>query len=321
MQYRSLGRSGLKVSEIAYGNWITHASQVEEHAALACVATALEHGVTTFDTADVYAAGRAETVLGKALRGVRRESVQISTKVFWPSGPGANDRSLSRKHIVESAHASLRRLGTDYLDLYQAHRYDHDTPLEETLRAFDDLVRQGKVLYIGVSEWRAEQIAAAVRAADQMGLDRIVSNQPQYNIIWRVIESEVIPLSQRVGVGQAVWSPLAQGVLSGKYLANAKPPTASRASSATMGQFIQSWLRPGVLDAVQALKPIAKEAGCTLSQFSLAWVLREPNVASAIVGASKPEQLEENVVSSGLVIDPDLFRQAEAIVASVKRGT
>jgi aryl-alcohol dehydrogenase-like predicted oxidoreductase len=209
MEYRHLGRSGLKISEIAYGNWITHGSQVAEESAAICVAAALEAGITSFDTADVYARTAAEEVLGRALRGVRRESVEIFTKVFWPTGPGMNDRGLSRKHIIESAHASLRRLQTDYVDLYQAHRYDHETPLEETLRAFDDLVRQGKALYIGVSEWRAEEIAAALKIADQMGLDRIVSNQPQYNMLWRVIESEIVPLCQQEGVGQIVWSPIA----------------------------------------------------------------------------------------------------------------
>src|SRR3984957_13279502 len=196
MEHRHLGRSGLKVSEIAYGNWLTHGSQVEEDAALACVAAALDEGTPTFDTAAVYAAAKAEEVLGRALHGVRWESLEICTKVFWPTGPGQNDRGLSRKHIMESAHASLRRLQTDYIDLYQAHRFDHETPLEETLRAFDDLVRQGKVLYIGVSEWRAEEIAAAVRIAGELGLDRIVSNQPQYNMVWRVIEAEIVPLSE-----------------------------------------------------------------------------------------------------------------------------
>src|SRR5579864_4580748 len=230
MEYRHLGRSGLMVSEIAYGNWITHGDQVEEQAAAECVRAALDEGITTFDTADVYAGGRAEEVLGRALHGVRRESLEIFTKVYWPTGSGRNDRGLSRKHITESVHGSLRRLRTDYLDLYQAHRYDHETPLEETLRAFDDLVRQGKVLYIGVSEWRAEEIADAVRIADEMGLDRIVSNQPQYNMIWRVIESEVVPLCEREGIGQIVWSPMAQGVLSGKYLPGAEPPPGSRAT-------------------------------------------------------------------------------------------
>ncbi len=235
MEHRHLGRSGLKVSEIAYGNWITHGSQVEEDAAKACVAAALDEGITTFDTADVYAGTRAEAVLGRALHGVRRESVEICTKVFWPTGPGPNDRGLSRKHIMESAHASLRRLQTDYVDLYQAHRYDHGTPLEETLRAFDDLVRQGKVLYIGVSEWRAEEIAAALRIADEMGLDRIVSNQPQYNMLWRVIEAEVRPaVRERRASARSSGPRSRQGVLTGKYLpgAGARPPDPGRPTRA-----------------------------------------------------------------------------------------
>src|SRR6516162_5187380 len=230
MEHRHLGRSGLMVSEIAYGNWITHGSQVEEDAAKACVAAALDEGITTFDTADVYAGTRAEEVLGRALQGVRRESVEIFTKVYWPVGDGRNDRGLSRKHIFESVHGSLRRLQTDYVDLYQAHRYDHETPLEETLRAFDDLVTQGKVLYVGVSEWRAEQIADALRIAGEMGFDRIVSNQPQYNMLWRVIEAEVVPLGEKEGIGQVVFSPIAQGILTGKYLPGAAPPAGSRAT-------------------------------------------------------------------------------------------
>ncbi len=230
MEHRHLGRSGLMVSEIAYGNWITHGSQVEEDAAKACVAAALDEGITTFDTADVYAGTRAEEVLGRALHGVRRESVEIFTKVYWPTGSGRNDRGLSRKHIIESAHGSLRRLQTDYVDLYQAHRYDYDTPLEETLRAFDDLVRQGKVLYVGVSEWRAEEISAALAIAGEMGFDRLVSNQPQYNMLWRVIEGAVIPLCVREGLGQVVWSPIAQGVLTGKYLPGQDVPAGSRAT-------------------------------------------------------------------------------------------
>src|SRR5450432_1423613 len=230
MEFRHLGRSGLKISEIAYGNWITHGSQVEEDAAKACVAAALDAGITTFDTADVYAGTKAEAVLGRALHGVRRESLEIFTKVYWPTGPGMNDRGLSRKHIMESAHASLRRLQTDYIDLYQAHRYDSETPLEETLRAFDDLIRQGKVLYVGVSEWRAEQIAAALKIAGEMGFDRIVSNQPQYNMVWRVIESEVVPLCEKEGIGQIVWSPIAQGSLTGKYLPGAAPLAETRAT-------------------------------------------------------------------------------------------
>jgi voltage-dependent potassium channel beta subunit len=303
MEHRHLGRSGLKVSEIAYGNWITHGSQVAEDAALACVAAALDEGITTFDTADVYAGTRAETVLGKALHGVRRESVEICTKVFWPTGPGQNDRGLSRKHIIESAHNSLRRLQTDYLDLYQAHRYDHETPLEETLRAFDDLVRQGKVLYIGVSEWRAEEIEAAVKIADQLGLDRIVSNQPQYNMIWRVIESEVVDVSQREGIGQIVWSPIAQGVLTGKYQPGTAPPVGSRATDEQGSGFISRLLADEILTRVQQLKPIAEQAGLTLAQLAVAWTLQNPAVSAAIIGATRPEQVRENVKASGVRLD------------------
>ena len=265
MEYRHLGKSGLKVSELTYGNWVTHGSQVGEDAAKTCVAAALDEGITSFDTADTYAGSRAEEVLGRALAGVRRESVEIFTKVYWPAGSGPNDRGLSRKHITESLHASLRRLGTDYVDLYQAHRYDHETPLEETLRAFDDLVRQGKALYIGVSEWRAEEIAAALRIADDMGFDRIVSNQPQYNMLWRVIEAEVVPLCEREGIGQLVFSPIAQGVLTGKYLPGQAPPANSRATDELGGaNFISRWMRDPLLARVQELRPLADEAGLML---------------------------------------------------------
>ena len=279
MEFRHLGRSGLKISEIAYGNWITHGSQVSEDAAKACVAAALDEGITTFDTADVYAGTKAEEVLGRALHGVRRESVEIFTKLFWPTGRGVNDRGLSRKHIMESANASLRRLGTDYLDLYQAHRYDHETPLDETMRAFDDLVRQGKVLYVGVSEWRSEEIAAALRIADQMGLDRIVSNQPQYNIIWRVIESEVVPLCEKEGIGQIVWSPIAQGTLTGKYLPGAAPPAASRATDDRGSVFIREYLTDDVLGRVQKLTPVARGRRA------------EPLPARSGVDAAEPERV------------------------------
>ena len=217
MDYRYLGGSGMYVSALSYGNWITHGSQIEEDTAIACVQAALEHGITTFDTADVYALGMAESVLGRALKGTARDSIEIFTKVYWRTGPNPNNSGLSRKHIIESVESSLQRLQTDHVDLLQAHRYDVFTPLEETLRAFDDLVRQGKVHYIGVSEWTAEQIADALRLADEMGFDRIISNQPQYSLIWRVIEAEVVPLCEKEGVGQIVWSPLAQGVLTGKY--------------------------------------------------------------------------------------------------------
>lgn len=315
MQYRRLGRSGLKVSEIAYGNWITHGSQVEEDAAVACVAAALDEGITTFDTADAYAQTRAESVLGRALHGQRRESIEIATKVYWPTGSGANDHGLSRKHIIESANASLRRLQTDYVDLYQAHRYDYETPLEETLRAFDDLVRQGKVLYVGVSEWRAEEIEAALKVADDLGLDRIVSNQPQYNMIWRVIEAEVIPASERAGLGQIVFSPIAQGVLTGKYLPGAAPPPGSRATDEQGGaNFISRLLTDDLLTRVQLLRPVAEQAGLTLAQLAVAWTLQNPNVAAAIVGATTPQQVTENARASGVKLDQAVLRQIDEIL-------
>ncbi|GAA4625605.1 aldo/keto reductase family protein [Actinoallomurus vinaceus] len=318
MEFRHLGRSGLKVSEISYGNWITHGSQVEEDAAKACVQAALEEGITTFDTADVYAGTRAEEVLGRALKGQRRESLEIFTKVYWPTGDGPNDRGLSRKHIFESIHGSLRRLQTDYVDLYQAHRFDHETPLEETLKTFDDLVRQGKVLYIGVSEWRAEEIARALKIADEMGLDRIVSNQPQYNMLWRVIESEVVPLSEKEGVGQIVWSPIAQGVLTGKYQPGAAPPAGSRATDEKSGAvFIQRLLNDEVLNRVQRLKPLAEEAGLSMAQLAIAWVLQNPNVSSAIVGATRPEQVRDNVKAAGRTLDAELLRRVDEILEPI----
>jgi len=317
MEFRHLGRSGLKISEIAYGNWLTHGSQVAEDAASACVAAALEEGITTFDTADVYAGTRAEEVLGRALHGVRRESVEIFTKVYWPTGPGVNDRGLSRKHIMESAHASLRRLQTDYVDLYQAHRFDHHTPLDETMRAFDDLVRHGKALYIGVSEWRADEIAAALKIADEMGLDRIISNQPQYNMIWRVIESEIVPLCEREGIGQIVWSPMAQGVLTGKYAPGAPPPAGSRATDERGSAFISEYLADDILSRVQQLRPVADEAGLTLSQLAIAWTLQNPNVSAAIVGATRPEQVRENVKAAGVQLEPAVLKRIDDILGPV----
>ncbi|HXP18852.1 MAG TPA: aldo/keto reductase family protein [Streptosporangiaceae bacterium] len=317
MEFRHLGKSGLKVSEIAYGNWLTHGSQVEEDAARACVAAALDEGITTFDTADVYAGTKAEEVLGRALHGIRRESLEIFTKVYWPTGSGVNDRGLSRKHIMESAHASLRRLRTDYVDLYQAHRYDHETPLEETMRAFDDLVRQGKALYIGVSEWRSEEIAAALRIAGQMGLDRIVSNQPQYNMIWRVIESEIVPLCEREGIGQLVWSPIAQGALTGKYQPGAEPPAGSRATDARGSTFIREYLTDDILRRVRELRQVADDAGLTQSQLAVAWTLQNPNVCAAIVGASRPEQVRENVRACGVRLDAALLRRIDDILGPV----
>jgi aryl-alcohol dehydrogenase-like predicted oxidoreductase len=318
MEYRHLGRSGLKISEIAYGNWITHGSQIEEEAALACVHAALDEGISTFDTADAYAGGRAEEVLGRAVAGVRRESVEIFTKVYWPRGDGPNNSGLSRKHIAESLHGSLRRLGTDYVDLYQAHRYDHETPLEETLRAFDDLVRAGKVLYVGVSEWRAEEIAAALRIADQMGLDRIVSNQPQYNMLWRVIEPEVLPLCEKEGIGQVVFSPIAQGVLTGKYAPGAQPPAGSRATDEAGGsRFISRWMNDEVLSAVAGLPALAAEAGLTPAQLAVAWVLRNPGVSAAIIGASRPEQVKDNAGAAGKTLGDDLVRKIDEVLGDV----
>src|SRR5215467_13207464 len=317
MEYRHLGRSGLMVSEIAYGNWITHGDQVEEQAAADCVRAALDEGITTFDTADAYAGGRAEEVLGRALHGVRRESLEIFTKVYWPTGGQPNDRGLSRKHVTESLHASLRRLQTDYVDLYQAHRYDHETPVEETMRAFDDLVRAGKVLYVGVSEWRAEEIAAALRVAGELGLDRIVSNQPQYNMLWRVIEAEVVPLCEKEGLGQIVWSPIAQGVLTGKYLPGGAPPAGSRATDPSGSSFIEGYLTDDILRRVQQLRPVADGAGLSMAQLAIAWVLQNPNVSAAIVGATRPEQVRENVRASGVRLDPELMRRIDEILGPV----
>ncbi|MHB0929217.1 MAG: aldo/keto reductase family protein [Candidatus Nanopelagicales bacterium] len=317
MEFRHLGKSGLKVSEISYGNWITHGSQVEEDAARACVKAALDCGITTFDTANVYAAGRAEEVLGRALRGQRREGLEVFTKVYWPMGDGANDRGLSRKHITESLHASLRRLQMDYVDLYQAHRMDVETPLEETLRAFDDLVRQGKVLYVGVSEWSAEQLREAARIADDMGFDRLVSNQPQYSALYRVIEERVIPASRELGIGQIVWSPMAQGVLSGKYKPGQPVPEGSRATSDAGKGFIQRLMGEEVLIAVQQLQPIAADLGLTMGQLALAWVLQNDNVSSAIMGATRPEQVHENVKASGVKLSSDVMAAIDAALAPV----
>ena len=308
MEFRHLGRSGLKISEITYGNWITHGSQVTDDLAIKTMQAAMAAGITTFDTADVYAATKAEEVMGKALKGQRRESLEIFTKVYWPTGEGVNDRGLSRKHIMESCENSLRRLQTDYVDLYQAHRYDYATPLEETLRAFDDLVRHGKVLYVGVSEWTAAQIRDAVRIASDMGFDRIVSNQPQYNMLWRVIEAEVVPASEELGIGQIVWSPIAQGVLTGKYKIGAPAPQGSRATDTSSGaSFVARWLNDPVLAAVEKLEPIAKDMNLTMSQLAIAWVLSNPNVSAAIVGASRPEQITENAKAAGVTLPSDVL--------------
>ena len=316
--YRHLGSSGLKITEITYGNWLTHGSQVEADTAIRCVHTALDLGITSFDTADVYANTRAEEVLGRALAGQRREGLEIFTKVYWPIGPkGPNDVGLSRKHIMEGINGSLTRLGMDYVDLYQAHRYDYATPLEETMQAFADVVRAGKALYIGVSEWTAEQIRTGQELATQMGF-RLVSNQPQYSALWRVIEDRVVPTSQDLGLGQIVWSPMAQGVLSGKYLPGQEPPAGSRATDDKGGrQMISRWLRDDVLTAVQALRPIAQDLGVTMPQLAIAWVLRNPAVSSAIVGASRPEQLVDTVKASGVHLDDDVMAAIDIALGDV----
>jgi aryl-alcohol dehydrogenase-like predicted oxidoreductase len=306
------------ISEITYGNWVTHGSQVEQEAAIKCVRTALDLGITTFDTADVYAGTKAEVVLGKALKGIRRESYELFTKVYFPTGKGKNDRGSSRKHIMESVHASLKRLQTDHIDLYQFHRFDYETPLEESLSAFDDLIRQGKVHYIGFSEWRSEEIKSALEIQDQRGYNRFVSSQPQYSMLWRVIEKEVAPLCAANGIGHIVWSPIAQGALSGKYLPGKKPPAGSRATDKRGGaNMISGWLRDEVLTAVQNLKPIADQAGLTLAQLAVAWVLQNPGVSSAIIGASKPSQIKENVKASGIKLEASLMKEIDVVLGAL----
>jgi aryl-alcohol dehydrogenase-like predicted oxidoreductase len=318
VEYRYLGNSGLKVSEITYGNWVTHGSQVENDAAVKTVHRALDLGITSFDTADTYANTVAESVLGEALKGQRRESLEIFTKVYWPTGPkGPNDTGLSRKHIFESINGSLRRLGTDYVELYQAHRFDYETPLEETMQAFADVVRQGKALYIGVSEWTAEQLREGHALAKSYGI-QLISNQPQYSALWRVIEGKVVPASEELGISQIVWSPMAQGVLSGKYLPGQPAPAGSRATDEKSGaNFISRFMRDEVLEAVQKLKPVADQAGLTMAQLAIAWVLQNKNVAAALVGASRPEQLDDTVKASGVRLDADTMAAIEAALAPV----
>ncbi|RKR12609.1 aldo/keto reductase family protein [Arthrobacter oryzae] len=318
MEFRYLGNSGFKISEITFGNWLTHGSQVANDVATQCVRAALDAGISTFDTADVYANTLAETVLGEALKDERRESLEIFTKVFGPTGPkGHNDLGLSRKHIMESVNGSLKRLQTDYVDLYQAHRYDYETPLEETMQAFADIVRQGKALYIGVSEWTANQIREGHALAKELGF-QLISNQPQYSMLWRVIEAEVIPASEELGLSQIVWSPMAQGVLSGKYHPGKPAPEGSRATDTKGGsRMIERWMSDEVLTGVQQLKPIAAEAGLTMAQLSIAWVLQNKNVASAIMGASRPEQIEKNVAAAGVKLDPVIMDKIDAIVGAL----
>ncbi|ASO22203.1 aryl-alcohol dehydrogenase-like predicted oxidoreductase [Actinoalloteichus hoggarensis] len=316
MEFRRLGRSGLSISEISYGNWLTHGSQVEEERAKACVEAAIDAGITTFDTADVYAGTKAESVLGRALAGKRRQSLEIFTKVYWPTGQGPNDRGLGRKHIIESCNASLERLQTDYVDLYQAHRFDRTVPLEETFLAFSDLVRQGKVLYIGVSEWNAEQIARGAELARELKVP-FISNQPQYSALWRVIEPQVVPTCEREGISQIVWSPIAQGVLTGKYLPGEQPPAGSRATDEAGGKMISRFMRDDVLERVQQLKPVAADLGLSMAALAVAWVLQNQNVASAIIGASRPEQVTENVKAAGVTLDQDVLDKIDSILGDV----
>ncbi|WP_150460922.1 aldo/keto reductase family protein [Nesterenkonia ebinurensis] len=321
MEFRYLGNSGLKISEITYGNWLTHGAQIEQDIAAKCVHAALEAGITTFDTADVYANTVAEQVLGDALKGQRRESLEIFTKVYFPTGPkGHNDTGLSRKHIMESINGSLKRLGTDYVDLYQAHRYDFETPLEETMQAFADVVRSGKALYIGVSEWTADQLRAGAALAKQLGI-QLISNQPQYNMLWRVIEPEVVPASKELGISQIVWSPIAQGVLTGKYLPGAPFPEGSRATDTAGGaRFIEKYLTEEILKAVQKLEPVAEDHELTLAQLAIAWVLQNPNVATALVGASRPEQIASNVAAAGVKLDQATLDAIDSVVGPLAQN-
>jgi aryl-alcohol dehydrogenase-like predicted oxidoreductase len=308
VEFRTLGRSGLQISSLVYGNWITHGSQVGDDLAVECVHAALDVGITTFDTADAYADGRAEEVLGRALKGQKRSSVEILTKGYAPMGAGRNESGLSRKHIREGLDDSLRRLDVEYVDVYQAHRYDIFTPLEETMLAYADGVRAGKALYIGVSEWTVDQLVEAAGLAQELRVP-LVSNQPQYSMIWRVIEGEIVPTCEELGLSQIVWSPLAQGVLTGKYKPGQPPPEGSRATDEDGGGagFIKGWLNDYVLERVAKLAPIAAELDLTMAQLAIAWVLQNPNVAGAILGASRPEQVRDNAKAVGVTLEADVL--------------
>jgi aryl-alcohol dehydrogenase-like predicted oxidoreductase len=318
VNYRYLGGSGLKITEIVYGNWLTHGSQIENDQAMSCVKAALDAGITTFDTADMYARTLGESVLGEALKGERREGLELFTKVFWPMGPGPNDRGLSRKHIFEGIDGSLRRLQTDHVDVYFAHRYDYETPIEETMLAFADVVRAGKSLYIGVSEWPATKIREAVSLAKDLHIP-LIASQPQYSMLYRVIEAEVIPACVEAGISQVVFSPIAQGVLTGKYLPGKPPPAGSRATDDKGGAgMIKGWMENAeALAKVQNLRPIADELGLTMAQLAVAWVLQNPNVSAAIIGATRPEQIIENVKASGVVIPPELMAKIDDVLGDV----
>ncbi|MCY0875792.1 MAG: aldo/keto reductase family protein [Firmicutes bacterium] len=315
MKYRRLGRAGVKVSEISLGSWLTYGGTVGEETAISCVHKAYELGINFFDTANVYMRGAAEVVLGKALKEYPRDSYFLATKGFWPMGEGPNDRGLSRKHIIEQCNASLKRLGVDYVDLWQCHRYDPETPIDETLRAIDDLISQGKVLYAGVSEWKAAQICDALHTADRLGLDRIVSNQPQYSMLERYIEPEIIPLCEKEGVGQVVFSPLAQGMLTGKYKRNAAFPEGSRAAHESTAKVVSRFFTDANFDRVEKLETFAQERGYSLASLALAWILRQPNVSSAIIGASRPDQVVENIKAIDITLSPEDIAQMDAILA------
>jgi Predicted oxidoreductases (related to aryl-alcohol dehydrogenases) len=313
VKYRKLGKYGVKVSEVSLGSWLTYGGATEEETARACIAKAYDLGINFFDTANGYARGKAEEVVGAALKPYPREKLFVATKVFFPMGDGPNDHGLSRKHIMEQCHASLRRLGMDYIDLYQCHRYDTETPLEETLMALDDLVRQGKILYYGVSQWSAGQIAHAVDLARGRGLHPPVSNQPIYNALERHLEKEVMPLCGREGIGLVVYSPLAQGLLTGKYKPGQPLPEGSRAADPNQNMFLNKGeLDQKVLERVQKLAGIAEELGITMSQLALAWCLRRPEVSSVIIGASKPSQVEDNAGASGVTLSPDTLAAIDA---------
>jgi aryl-alcohol dehydrogenase-like predicted oxidoreductase len=314
MQYRQLGRAGVKVSTIALGSWLTYGSSVEEDAAIQCIHKAYDIGINFFDTANVYNRGAAEQVVGRALKDYARDSYVLATKVYFPMGEGPNDHGLSRKHIMEQCHASLRRLGTDYIDLYQCHRYDTDTPLEETLRALDDLITQGKVLYVGVSEWSATQISDAVYMARELNLDRIASNQPIYNMLQRYIEPEILPLCEREGIGQVVFSPLSQGILTGKYKPGQQPAQGTRAADAQSNMFMRDLMNDKTLAAVQKLQSLAQQNNMSLAQMALAWVLRKPIISSAIIGASRPQQVEENAKASEITLSDDILHHIDEVL-------
>lgn len=314
MEYRRIGASGLRVSEIGLGSWLTYGSSVDNETALQCIRTALEEGVIFFDTADVYSRGRAEEVLGSSFYGVRREDLVIATKAYFPMSANPNDRGLSRKHLFESVHQSLRRLRTDYVDLFQCHRFDPETLVPETVRAMDDLARQGKILHWGVSHWTAEQIEEALRCADAIGAQRPISNQPPYSMLDRRIEEAILPFCKKRGIGQLVFSPLAEGILTGKY-ARGIPPD-SRAANERTGDFIRPHLTPEILARVERLSRIAGEAGMPLTRLALAWTLRDPGVSSTIVGASRPEQVRENVTASGVSLPTELLQEIEHALSS-----